>query len=249
MNSELLTSLDGRTKFIAWLTLTIVMFSFDTYAQYICLFVLVGILLWFFFDPLERKAIYKSWKFLILVPVINLFANLLFENGRVLFSFAFFTFTDTDIQIFMRIFLLLLFSRCVLLKTDEKELGVAIGKIIHSISFHKVSSTAIPLTIIIMLSFSDKFKSVMREINKSYLLRTKGISRKGIIQKIKSRAMLLSPLFIISMKKTEQVSTALLAKGYHRGSQVVDYKKIKYRKKDYFAYVVLGVFLLIIIWI
>ncbi len=33
MNKRILSSLDGRTKFITWLALTIVMFLFDSYLQ------------------------------------------------------------------------------------------------------------------------------------------------------------------------------------------------------------------------
>jgi len=246
MNKRMLSSLDGRTKFIAWLALTIVMFLFDSYLQYLSLILILALIFYGFYDVTERKTIYKSWKFLFLVPTINLIANLLFENGEVLYAFSVFTFTDTDIQIFMRIFLLIFFSRCVLLKTDAKELGIAIGKIVHSLSFHRINSTAIPLLIIVILSFIEKFRQLMQEINKAYLLRTNGISQKGIVQKVRSRAMLLSPLLMISMKKTEQVSTALLAKGYHRGSQVVDYSKIKYSENDYIAYGILILFIFLV---
>lgn len=243
MGKNTLSFLDGRTKLIAWLSLTIIMFLFENYMQYICLILLFFLLLYIFYKPSEIKSIYRSWKLLLLIPTINLIANLLFENGKVLYTLSIFTFTDTDIQIFMRIFLLLFFSKCVLIKTEAKELGIAIGKIIHTLSWHKISSTAIPLITIIILSFVDKFRQVMQEINKAYLLRTKGISHKELVQKIRARAMLLVPLLMISMKKTEQVSTALLAKGYHRGSQVVDYLKINYGKNDYIAYIILGLFI------
>ncbi|MDN6640372.1 MAG: energy-coupling factor transporter transmembrane protein EcfT [Tetragenococcus sp.] len=241
IHKDILVSLDGRTKFISWLFVTISMFFFQNYSQYIMLTVFILILLYLFYSKEERKNIFHSWKIVLFIPTLNLVANSLFINGEVLYRFLVFSLTDTDIKIFMRIFLLLVTSRIILAKTNEKELGVSIGKIFHSLTFQKVNSSVIPLIIIIMLSFVDTFKDVVQEVNKSYLIRTKGIQHSGVVKRFLERVQLLSPILMISLRKAEQLSTALIAKGYNKNSQIVNYKEIKYKKIDYFSYLFVGV--------
>lgn len=245
--TQVLNQLDGRTKFIAWLSLSIVLFFLKTPQQYgvIIIFFICQII--FFYTSYERRHILKSWKLFIIFPTINLIANAFFLNGTIIASWGILSLTDTDVKIICRLLLLLIMSKAILLKTEEKELAIAIGSFMYVLSGHRLKYSTVPLVVMITLSFVGNFKHVISSINNSYLLRTIHLASQSPLTRFKNRLKLLAPILLISLKKANQVAITLIAKGYHKETQFIEYSAISYQKNDYLAFTCLVSIILLIL--
>lgn len=242
-------TLDARTKLITCVVMTLFMFTFHYYSQYFLTIALTALVLALFFAKHERQLVFSHWRLLLFVPTINLLANLLFVNGKVLYSWYFLSLTDMDIKIFIRITLLLVYAFCLIVKTTPQGLALAVGKICHSVTLHRYNGAAIPLTMIIMVSFINRFKDTIIEVQASYKLRANNQGKQTWFKRLLDYTKLLQPIILISMKNANQVANALLAKGYHKGARTFNYAKINYQRRDYLAYLVLLSFMLLNWWL
>ena len=236
--------LDGRTKFLTCIFFTLFMFSFHYYWQYgvITLF-FVGLLA-LEFTKEQRQQLFQHWKLILFLPSLNLFANLFFVNGRVLWSWGWLTLTELDIQIFVRIVLLLLFALALTIKTTPQELALAVGKICHSLTFGHYHGSGLPLVIIIMATFINEFQETFVTVKQAYKLRASNQAAVHWGKRLTETALLLQPIILISMKKAGQVADALIAKGYHNQAHLFNYQAIKYHWSDWLIY---GVLLLLVV--
>ncbi|AXX65572.1 energy-coupling factor transporter transmembrane protein EcfT [Bombilactobacillus bombi] len=228
--------LDGRTKLLTCVFLTLFMFSFHYYWQYLVIIMLFAILLLVGFNAQERGQLFRHWKLITFLPAINLFANLFFVNGRVIWSWGWLHLTNLDLQIFIRIALLLMFALALTIKTTPQELALSVGKIFNSLSFRRYHGAGVPLVIIIMVSFIDEFQVTFVTVKQAYRLRASTAAEVKGWQRILDYAFLLQPIILISMKKADQVADALTAKGYHHNSSLFDYQSIKYHWLDWLVY-------------
>lgn len=248
-NTKQLDDLDSRTKFIAWLVLSFLLFLLKEVSQFVALFLFFVLHFTLYFTKYDCLYILKSWKLFVFIPLINLIANAFFVNGTVLLSWGVLSLTDTDIKIIFRLVFLLVMSKAILLKMEEKALGIAIGSFVYSLSFHRITHSIVPLVVIIIMSFLTNFKVVLFNINASYLIRSSHLTEQTRLSLIKNRIKLLAPILLISLKKTNTVTTALLAKGYHKESTFIDYRTLRYKKGDYIAFTILSCFVFIVLWV
>ncbi|MBA1434305.1 energy-coupling factor transporter transmembrane component T family protein [Bombilactobacillus bombi] len=231
--------LDGRTKLITCIFLTLFMFSFHYYWQYGVIIGLFVIIVTTTFSAEQRQQLLQHWKLVTFLPSLNLFANLFFVNGPVLWSWGWLHLTNLDLQIFIRIALLLMFALALTIKTTPQELALSVGKIFHSVSLGRYNGAGVPLVIIIMVAFINEFQATFVTVQQAYKLRSSSSSNQRGWQRVKEYAFLLQPIILISMKKADQVADALIAKGYHHNSSLFDYQAIKYHVMDIMVYLVL----------
>ncbi|BDR58211.1 energy-coupling factor transporter transmembrane component T family protein [Xylocopilactobacillus apicola] len=228
--------IDGRTKLISCIVLTLLMFTYRYYWQYLITVLLFGVGLAFFSSD-ERRKIFSHWKLILCLPSLNLIANLFFVNGRIIWHWGWLTLTNLDLQIFIRIALLLIFALSLVVKTTPKEMALSVGKIANTLSFKKYQGVGIPLVIIIMVAFINEFAETFVSVRSAYVLRQ---SRQ--VQRLRAAVdyiFLLQPIILVALKKADRVSDALIAKGFHREAHLFNYQAVKYHLKDYLIYLVL----------
>lgn len=240
-----LAKLDGRTKLISIVAITLFMFTFKNYWQYL---LITGIFILIFFGQLrlnQRKQIVKHWKLILILPSLNLIVNSFFINGKVIWSWWRLHITRLDLAIFWRLILLLLFALTFSTITNPSEMALAIGKIINSLTLGYYQGSGIVLVVIIMAAFIREFGETWQTVIQAAKLRTipsKSFQRwSDLIAPI----WLLQPLILISLKKADRVADALIAHGYHQDAKLFDYRKQKYHLNDWIIYGSLVLFIII----
>lgn len=231
--------LEGRTKLVTCFVLSLIMFWFKYYWQYILVFFALSMIIVFSFNKFQKKQLIKHWKLLLFLPLINLFVNLFFINGTEIWSWGWFHLTELDIQITARLFLISLIAIILIIKSTPQEMAIAVGKIANSLTFGKYHGIGLPLVVIIMASFIDDFRQTFITVLRANTIRNSGC--KSILDMI----FLLQPIMIIALKKADRMSDALIAKCYHRDAQIFNYHDVKYQSIDKIVY--LGLVVLIIV--
>lgn len=241
---SMIIKLDGRTKFLTCIFFTLFMFSFHYYWQYGVITFLFAVLLLLGFTKVQRQQLFQHWKLILFLPSLNLLANLFFVNGRVLWSWGWLNLTELDIQIFLRIVLLLSFALALTIKTNPQELALSVGKICYSLTFGHYHGSGLPLVIIIMATFINEFQETFLTVKQAYKLRSSDKAVTHWEKRLYETALLFRPIILISMKKASQVADALIAKGYHNQAYLFNYQAIKYHWPDWLIYCLL-VFLIL----
>lgn len=77
---KLINRIDGRTKLITWILLTLLMFNFHYYFQYLVMIILLGLTVFTELNSSERGQIFRHWKLILILPILNLLINLFFVN-------------------------------------------------------------------------------------------------------------------------------------------------------------------------
>ena len=69
----------------------------------------------------------------------------------------------------------------------------------------------------------------------------------NIIRKVKNMVPLLVPLFISAFRRANDLAMAMEARCYHGGDHRTQMKPLRYKKRDYIAYILLFVYLAVAI--
>ena len=69
----------------------------------------------------------------------------------------------------------------------------------------------------------------------------------NLIRKVKNMVPLLVPLFISAFRRANDLAMAMEARCYHGGDHRTQMKPLRYKKRDYIAYILLFVYLAVAI--
>ena len=233
----MIDQLDGRTKLISVILISIAMFNFHHFYQYGIMFAIVLYTLGCGFNKDERRLFNKHWKLYLLLPLANIFINLFFINGPIMWSWGWLHLSILDLQIALRLTLVLMITLIFVIVTKPLEIALAVGKSAHSITFGRYKGVGIPLVVIIMTSFVSEFHATFLTVKKAAALRSQ--SDRRWFHKFWDFIFMLQPIILITLKKADRFSEALIVKGYHRNAPVFDYQKIKYHWRDRIVYLML----------
>lgn len=246
-----LTRLDGRTKLISTIGITLLMFSFKNYWQYLLLtgiFIIVFIL---GLTPKQQYQVLRHWKLILFLPALNLLVNSFFVNGKVIWVWGWFKLTNLDLQIFWRLVLLLLFALTLTVVTTPWEMASTGGKIINTLTLGTYQGSGIGLLVIIMAAFIREFSETWQTVLQAAKLRLKpqkAVRNWDFLLAPIQSIQLLQPLVLIALRKADRVADALVAQGYHQGARLFDYQKQKYHLRDFLVYLFLLLWLLVNIY-
>jgi energy-coupling factor transport system permease protein len=81
------------------------------------------------------------------------------------------------------------------------------------------------------------------KIMKAQIARGADFESGNLIQKIKNMVPLLVPLFISAFRRANDLALAMEARCYHGGTDRTQMKPLKYKRRDYLAYVILAAYL------
>ena len=69
----------------------------------------------------------------------------------------------------------------------------------------------------------------------------------GLIRRAKSLIPLLVPLFVSAFRRANDLALAMEARGYHGGDGRTKMKPLIYRRRDYIAYLIIALYLVVTI--
>ncbi len=247
---SILHDMDPRSKIILLVVMMIVIFSVDTVAEYALL-----ILMSFLCIRLSRvpaayilKGMKPVWVLVIFTAVINLFMgggeNTIVQWGSLKITYES---VMLALSMMMRVILLVVFSTLLTLTTSPMTLTTGIEKLLKPLEKIKFPSHEVAMMMSIALRFIPTLTQEAEKIMKAQKARGNDFETGGFLKKVRGMIPLFVPLFISAFRRADDLAMAMEARCYHGGANRTSFKILKYKKCDYAAFAVVGVFLCVII--
>ena len=247
-NHSFLTKLDARFKLLGMLGVVIFCFLDFNFYAYLTLF---GVLIFFTiigklkFKPLLR-IIKHMWFLMLMLLVINVFT----VTGEVLFKIGDFIIYKEAIYetvyIFLRLVMILMISNLLTASTTPNELTYALEFYLTPLKLFKVNVHEIALMMSIALRFIPTLLEEVNRIMKAQTSRGVDFKYGKYREKLSALTSIIIPLFISCFERADDLSEAMIVKGYGMGKRS-SYKRLSFTYKDIIGFVSLVIGLSIVV--
>ncbi|MCR4779362.1 MAG: energy-coupling factor transporter transmembrane protein EcfT [Lachnospiraceae bacterium] len=243
--------LDPRVKLLATLVFIVSLFITTNYIAYVIAAVFLVTMVKLSKVPL--KFILKGLKAIFMILALTVIFNLFLTQGEPLVSFWKITITKeglrTAILMAVRLVFLIIGSSLMTLTTTPNQLTDGMEKGLSPLKKIKVPVHEIAMMMSIALRFIPILLEETDKIMKAQAARGADFDEGGIIKKAKSLIPILVPLFVSAFRRANDLAMAMEARCYYGGDGRTKMKPLKYKGKDYVAYIILAVYLAAIILI
>lgn len=248
-NHSFLTRIDPRIKIAIMVILLIFCFidlnmvGFSMLFGFLCVLMSIGKLS---FKPL-LKIVKHMWFLFLMLLVINLFTI----KGEVWFElFGSYVYKDAVFQtvyIFLRIVMLLMISTLLSSSTTPSELTYALEFYLKPLKVLRVNVYEIAIMVSIALRFIPTLIEEMDRIKKAQTSRGIDFENGKYIDKLRGLTSLIIPLFISCFDKADELTNAMVARGYDSEMPRSKYNHLSTSKYDLLACVFIVISLIVII--
>jgi len=250
-NHSFLTKIDARVKIALMLVLLIFCFldfnllGFSLLFLFLCLLMVVG--------KLKFKPLFKIIKHMWLLFLMLLAINLLTIKGEVLFEIrGMFIYKDAIFQtiyIFLRIVMLLMVSTLLSSSTTPSELTYALEFYLKPLKIFKINIYEIAIMVSIALRFIPTLIDEMERIKKAQTSRGIDFENGRYKDKLRGLTSLVIPLFISCFDKADELTNAMVARGYDSEMPRSKYKHLSTGICDLVGIIFVSLFLFFILFI
>ena len=242
--------LDPRVKLLATLIYVISLFIVNSPIGYgvAVIFLIACIAM----SKVPAKFMLKGLKSIVFVLAFSAIFIVLFTSGEhIIFRYGIIKISREGIfnaiEMVVRLILLLVGSSVMTLTTTPTDLADGLEKAFGFLKVIKVPVHEMAMMISIAFRFIPILIEETDKIMKAQIARGADFESGGLIKKAKSLIPLLVPLLISAIKRALDLATAMEARCYNGGEGRTKMKPLKYKKCDYVAYVVQGIYLGIVI--
>lgn len=244
--------LDPRVKIMCTLIYLISLFLFQNIGGYIIATVFLATVIRI--SKVPFKFIVKGLKAVVMLLMITVLFNLfLTRTGTVIFSFWVLKVTDEGLRtaVFMtiRLIYLILGSSLMTFTTTPNALTDGIEKLLWPLRKIKLPVHEIAMMMSIALRFIPILLEETDKIMKAQLARGADLESGNIIQKAKAMIPILVPLFVSAFRRANDLAMAMEARCYRGGEGRTKMKPLVYERKDYIAYVIAILYVVIAVGI
>lgn len=240
-NHSFLTKLDARFKILMMVALLVFCFidfniiGFSFLFLFLCLLMVIGKLS---FKPLLR-IVKHMWLLFIILLVINVFTI----KGEVLLQIGdFYVYKESILQtvyIFVRIIMLLMISSLLSSSTTPSELTYSLEFYLKPLKIFKINVYEIAIMVSIALRFIPTLLDEMERIKKAQTSRGIDFENGKYKDKLRGLTSLIIPLFISCFDKADELTNAMVARGYSEDMPRSQYKRLSVNKRDVVAIMVM----------
>lgn len=240
--NTIIHNLDPRTKifFVIWY-LVGVFIAYNVIEFSILFLVLVAIVILSKTTPAFLTSSVKAISILI---VFTSFIHLVFnKKGEVLleilgwkiYSGAFLGIVLITVRFILVVAIMVVFMAT----TSPTEITSAIEKSLGFLERIGVPISTFALVLSISLRFIPTILEETNRIMNAQVSRGSDFNEGNLIQKIKKFIPILIPLFIATLKRADELATAMEVRGYSTTGVRSKYKVLKYSKLDYLSYILI----------
>lgn len=236
-NYSFLTKIDARVKILMMVILLVFCFvdfniiGFSLLFLLLCLLMVIGKLS---FKPL-LKIVKHMWLLFLMLLIINIFTI----KGEVLFQIGdFYVYKESIFQtiyIFIRIVMLLMISSLLSSSTTPSELTYALEFYLKPLKIFKINVYEIAIMVSIALRFIPTLLDEMERIKKAQTSRGIDFENGKYRDKLRGLTSLIIPLFISCFDKADELTNAMIARGYNDGMARSKYKHLILSRRDFVA--------------
>ncbi|WP_461812621.1 energy-coupling factor transporter transmembrane component T family protein [Faecalimonas sp.] len=242
--------LDPRVKIMCTLFYLISLFLFKSVLGYVLctafLFTVIKV------SKVPFKFITKGLKPIVILLMITVIFNLFLTNqGNVLVSFWVLKITDeglrTAVYMAIRLIYLIVGSSLMTLTTTPNELTDGIERLLKPFNKIKMPVHEIAMMMSIALRFIPILLEETDKIMKAQIARGADLENGNLIQKAKNMIPILVPLFVSAFRRANDLAMAMEARCYRGGEGRTKMKPLIYQKRDYIAYVVTILYIVVMV--
>ena len=237
--------LDPRVKLVATLAFIVSLFIVNSFWGYLiaAAFLVVMIRL----SHVPFKFMVRGMKAIVFLLVVAGVFNLFLTPGEVVVSFWKLKITKEGIKLALlmaaRLCFLIIGSSIMTLTTTPNQLTDALEKLLGPLKkIHEIA---------MMMSIALRFIPILLEetdkIMKAQIARGADFESGNLITRAKNLVPLLVPLFISAFRRANDLAMAMEARCYRGGEGRTKMKPLQYKKRDYLAYGMLVLYLILIV--
>lgn len=216
---SIIHNIDPITKFAAFILLTTIVFLASGYIQITIVFSFV------LFVSLLSKTRVKTY-FITLLMLVPFYLMML----------PFYWFATSDIKVALnlvsmiayRVYIFILISIIFTSTTKETEIASAIEWYITPLRLVKIPTYEIAMIITLAIRFIPLMFEDMRMIMIAQTSRGVNIYNGRFITKVKGLFNSILPMLVLAFKRSEDISNAMVIRGYEVGQKRVKFKKSKF---------------------
>ena len=247
-----LHSLDPRVKIVCTLLYLISLFLFDNIGGYLVATVFLVFVIRV--SKVPFKFIVRGLRPVIMLLMITVLFNLfLTRTGNILVTFWVFQITDyglkTALLMAIRLIYLILGSSLMTFTTTPNALTDGIESLLGPFQKIKLPVHEIAMMMSIALRFIPILLEETDKIMKAQIARGADLESGNIIQKAKAMIPILVPLFVSAFRRANDLAMAMEARCYRGGDGRTKMKPLVYHKRDYVAYVITILYVVIAVLI
>lgn len=244
--------LDPRVKIVCTLLFLISLFVQNSILGYAIATVFLAVVIKVSKVPL--KFIVRGLKAIVILLMFTVVMNLfLTKGGEEIFGFWIFHISEqglrTSVFMAVRLIYLIMGSSLMTFTTTPNSLTDGIESLLHPLNRFHVPLHEVAMMMSIALRFIPILLEETDKIMKAQIARGADLESGNIIQKTKAMVPILVPLFVSAFRRANDLAMAMEARCYCGGEGRTKMKPLIYKNRDYMAYTVTVVYLVLIIGI
>lgn len=242
--------LDPRAKLFFVIFYLISVFFSASIIEFFLLFMILFLAL--YLAKLSLSYLLSSFKVLLFLLLFTALVHLFFnQTGRIIFellgfklySGAFYAVVLTGVRFFLVLSMMIILT----VTTSPNEITQAIEKALSPLKFIlPIESFALLLSI--SLRFIPTIAEETNRIVNAQISRGANFNTGSLMNRIKSYIPILLPIFIATLKRADELATAMEVRGYSPNKKRTRYKKLSYQPADYILYLIIGLLFIFIIY-
>lgn len=241
--------LDPRVKLVATLAFIISLFIVNSFWGYLIAAVFLALMIRLSHVPF--KFMVRGMKAIVFLLVVAGVFNLFLTPGEVVVSFWKLKITKEGIKLALlmaaRLCFLIIGSSIMTLTTTPNQLTDALEKLLAPLKKIHVPIHEIAMMMSIALRFIPILLEEADKIMKAQIARGADFESGNLITRAKNLVPLLVPLFISAFRRANDLAMAMEARCYRGGEGRTKMKPLHYERRDYLAYGILALYLILVI--
>ena len=241
--------LDPRTKLMGVLIYVVSLFVFRGLAGLAAVTAALAFVIWLSKVPFGYMV--RGLKAIVIILVITVLFNLFLTPGEPLVEFFGLKITWEGLEhaafMTVRLTYLILGSSLLTLTTTPNQLTDGMERALKPLNKIHVPVHEISMMMSIALRFIPILIEETDKIMRAQLARGADFESGNLIKKAKSMVPLLVPLFISAFRRANDLAMAMEARCYRGGEGRTKMKPLKYKRADFFSYLLIGGYFAVVI--
>jgi energy-coupling factor transport system permease protein len=244
---SIIHKLDPRVKLGGTLLFIVSLFFFENYLGYVAAALFLALVIKLSTVPF--KFMVRGMRSMLLLLLLTVVFNLFLTPGTPLVSLWKLHITveglDLALTMAIRLVLLIIGSSIMTLTTTPNNLTDGMEKMMRPLRVFKVPVHEVAMMMSIALRFIPILLEETDKIMKAQIARGADFESGNLINRAKAMVPLLVPLFISAFRRANDLAMAMEARCYRGGDGRTKMKPLVYQNRDYLAYAVIAVYLIV----
>lgn len=235
--NSIIHKLDPRVKLFGTLVFVVLLFNIHNIIGYLLFTIVMALIIKASKVPFGKLL--KGIKGILFILLFSVVLNVFFTPGQVVAEFWVFSITKEGLikggYMAIRLVYLVICTSIMTLTTTPNDLADGLEKAFGFLKVIKFPVHEIAMIMSLALRFIPTLMEETNKITKAQKARGADFESGNLMKRAKSLIPILIPLFVSSIRRADDLATAMEARCYHGGKRT-KMKPLMYGRRDYVAY-------------